>query len=414
MRINRMDQKKILFDRPDWPDLYSVPQEKGALFHLLSFHFPEQHLIVAYKRNHMEKQTQTEAESTSGVFADCQLGAGFDEEFFLLNFGTRLLTAFTDREILIDIALETLADFSQGKRIAIMSLDEQNKTLEIDGVFFQRQSSRPQMSFPVEKTVAGKWMSQKTVGVAPLILEGEVPLPAESGRPEDSQCLCLPLIGSSFRPVGLATIEIPAGRCFDFFEAQQLRVLSTALAVSLENTKLFSRVIHDSLTNLYTRRFYEIRVEEEIAKLRRNSGRLSIILFDLDQFKNINDSFGHLTGDEVLRQFAALMLDHVRKGYTLISRYGGEEFILLMPDARVEEALRLAERIVSLCASHEFGDGRRKIQMTVSGGVAFTDHTEAVSQTELFERADQALYEAKHSGRNRVVVWKNISAPYRM
>jgi len=155
-------------------------------------------------------------------------------------------------------------------------------------------------------------------------------------------------------------------------------------------------------------------VEEELAKLRRNRGHLSIILFDLDQFKNVNDSFGHLTGDEVLRRFAALMMDHVRKGSTLVSRYGGEEFILLMPDARVEEALHMAERITTLCADHEFGDDRRNIRMTVSGGVAFTDHTEAVSPTELFERADQALYQAKHSGRNRVVVWKNKSAPYRM
>lgn len=362
----------------------------------------------------MEKQMQAAARSTSGVFADCELGSGFDEEFFLLNYGTRLLTAFTDKDILIDIALETLADFSRGERVAVMSLDEQRKRLDIDGVFYQHQSSRPQMSFPVEETAAGKWMSRKTVGVAPLILEGGIPLPAESGRAGENQCLCLPLIGSSFRPVGLATIEIPADCRFDFFEAQQLRVLSTALAVSLENTKLFSRVIHDSLTNLYTRRFYEIRVEEELAKLRRNSGHLSIILFDLDQFKNINDSFGHLTGDEVLRRFAALMMDHVRKGSTLVSRYGGEEFIVLMPDARVEEALHLAERITSLCADHEFGVEQRKIRMTVSGGVAFTDHTQSVSPTDLFERADQALYEAKHGGRNRVVVWKNKSAPCRI
>ena len=362
----------------------------------------------------MEKKMQAAAKQPSGVFADCELGSGFDEEFFLLNFGTRLLTAFTDREILIDIALETLADFSRGQRIAILSFDEQNKTLDVDGVFYQHQSIRLNLSVPVEGTAAGKWISQKAVGVAPLTLEDGVPLPAESERAGENRCLCLPLIGSSFRPVGLATIEIPADCCFDFFEAQQLRVLSTALAVSLENAKLFSRVIHDSLTNLYTRRFYEIRVEEELAKLRRNSGHLSIILFDLDEFKNVNDSFGHLTGDEVLRRFAALMMNHVRKGSTLVSRYGGEEFILLMPDARVEEALHLAERITSLCAEHDFGDDLRKIRMTVSGGVAFTDYTEAVLPAELFERADQALYEAKHRGRNRVVVWKNKSAPHRI
>ncbi|MDD3250200.1 MAG: sensor domain-containing diguanylate cyclase [Smithellaceae bacterium] len=362
----------------------------------------------------MEKQIQAAAKQPSSVFADCELGSGFDEEFFLLNFGTRLLTSFTDRENLIDIALETLADFSRGQRIAILSLDESGKTLNVDGVFYQNQSGRPRVSFPVEGTVPGKWVSQKAVGVAPLLLEAEIPLPAEGGRTEGNQCLCLPLVGSCLRAVGLATIEIPADRCYGFFEAQQLRVLSTALAVSLENANLFSRVIHDGLTNLYTRRFYEIRIEEELAKLKRNNGHLSVILFDLDEFKKVNDSFGHMTGDEVLRRFATLMMDHARKGSTLVSRYGGEEFILLLPDSHVEEARHLAERITALCAEHDFGDDRRKIRITVSGGVAFTDHTQSVSPAEFFERADQALYEAKHKGRNCVVVWKNKSAPSRI
>jgi len=139
----------------------------------------------------MEKKMQAAAKQPSGVFADCELGSGFDEEFFLLNFGTRLLTAFTDREILIDIALETLADFSRGQRIAILSFDEQNKTLDVDGVFYQHQSIRLNLSVPVEGTAAGKWISQKAVGVAPLTLEDGVPLPAESERAGKTDvCAC--------------------------------------------------------------------------------------------------------------------------------------------------------------------------------------------------------------------------------
>ena len=250
-------------------------------------------------------------------------------------------------------------------------------------------------------------MFQKAVAVSPLTIESEVPLPAENGPSGEGQCLCLPLIGASFNVVGLATIEIPKAHQLTFFEMQQIRILSTVLAISLDNAKLFARVIHDGLTNLYTRRFYEIRVEEELAKLKRNRGCLSVILFDLDDFKKINDSFGHLMGDEVLRQFGMLVQDHVRKGSTLVCRYGGEEFILLMPDTQLDEAINLAHRVLALCSSYSFGNDARKIRVTVSGGVVFTDHTESLSPKELFQKADTALYEAKNSGRNRIVVWSD-------
>lgn len=338
------------------------------------------------------------------AFDACELGCEFDEQFFILNFGTRLLTAFTDKDILIDNALETLADFSRGKRVAIMSLDEKQEKLDVEGVFADFKPSRSNLSFPVRGTILEKVMFQKAVQVSSLTMACGIPLPAENGQDGDDQCLCLPLIGASFRVVGLATVAIPRDYRFTFFETQQLRILSTVLAVSLDNARLFSRVIHDSLTNLYTRRFYEIRVEEELSKLERNHGYLSIILFDLDHFKEINDSFGHLMGDEILRQFGALMQDSVRKGSTLISRYGGEEFVLLMPDARLDDAMATAQRINILCSNHIFGDESRKIHMTVSGGVACTNHTESLSPRDFFQKADSALYRAKEEGRNRVMV----------
>jgi len=338
---------------------------------------------------------------------DNALSSDSNEQLFILNFGTRLLTAFTDKEILVDIALETLADFSRGKRVAIMSLDNKEERLDVDGVYSPAGSARPKASFPVEGTVLEKRMSQKVMSVAPLCVENEVPLPAENGQAGANRCLCLPLLGASFRIVGLATIEIPERHQLSFLEQQQLKILSTVLAISLDNAKLFTRIIHDSLTNLYTRRFYEIRLEEELAKLKRNGGCLCIILLDLDHFKNVNDLLGHLMGDEVLRQFGTILQDHIRKGSTLVSRYGGEEFILLLPDARVEEAVALANRIKDLCSDHSFGDNDRKLRVTVSGGVAFTDATESLSPQDLFQRADTALYQAKRDGRNRIAVWEN-------
>jgi len=358
----------------------------------------------------MDDRLHPTEEPLSNVFSNCELDSDFNEQFFILNFGTRLLTAFTDKEILIDIALETLADFSRGKRVAILSLDDQQERLEVDGVFLESRSARRNTSFPVAGTVPEKVMLQKVVAIFPLALENDIPLPVENGPAGENKCLCLPLLGASFHVVGLATIEIGQDHRLTFFEMQQLRILSTVLAVSLDNAKLFARVIHDGLTGLYTRRFYEIRVEEELLKLKRNHGCLSVILFDLDDFKKVNDLFGHLMGDTILRQFGMLLQEHVRKGSTLVSRYGGEEFILLMPDAHLDEAVHLAHRIMTLCSSHPFGENASQIRMTVSGGVAFTDHTESLSPRDFFQRADTALYEAKNAGRNRIVVWKQTAA----
>jgi len=352
----------------------------------------------------MDKPLSPAKIPAAAAFSACELGSDYDEQFFILNFGTRLLTAFTDREILVDIALETLADFSRGERLAILSLDDKRENLESDGIFSNLRPSRPRVSFPVPGTFLEKVMLEKAVAVHPLVVEREVPLPVEDGPAGKEQCLCLPLVGASFRVVGLATVAVPADHPFTFFETQQLRILSTVLAVSLENARLFSRVITDSLTGLYTRRFYEIRLEEELYKLKRRHGCLSLIMFDLDDFKKVNDSFGHLAGDDVLRQFGRLMQEHTRKGSTLVSRYGGEEFTILMPDARLEEAVALAHRIMNLCANSVFGDETRPIRLTVSGGVACTDSTESLDPKAFFSRADAALYKAKNEGRNRIVI----------
>ncbi len=336
---------------------------------------------------------------------DNALSSTSNEQMFILNYGTRLLTAFTDKEILVDIALDTLADFARGERVALMSLDPEKKRLCVEGVYSPAGMTRPKTFFPIDGTVIEKRLAQKVMSVAPLVVVDDVPLPAENAPAGDHQCLCLPLVGASFRVVGLATIEIPQAHPFTFLEQQELKILSVVLAVSLDNADLFARIISDSLTHLYTRRFYDIRVEEELAKLKRNGGCLSVILLDLDHFKAINDVFGHLTGDDVLRQFGTLLKENVRKGSTLVSRYGGEEFILLLPGAHLDEALTLANRIKDLCVEHNFGDENRPVHVTVSGGVAVTDDTESISPQELFQRADTALYSAKRDGRNRVAAW---------
>jgi diguanylate cyclase (GGDEF)-like protein len=159
---------------------------------------------------------------------------------------------------------------------------------------------------------------------------------------------------------------------------------------------------HDDLTGTYNRRFFMQLLEEERARVQRSGEPFAVALFDLDHFKSINDRFGHLTGDSVLRDFCKLVQVNMRTT-DRFARFGGEEFVLLMPATTTAEAACVAvERIRAAAASKEWGDQLAGHAVTVSAGVAIYRAEEPLE--ELLGRADASLYDAKRSGRNRFAV----------
>ena len=156
----------------------------------------------------------------------------------------------------------------------------------------------------------------------------------------------------------------------------------------------------DALTGIYNRRHLQQQLELEISRVRRYGGALSLIVFDLDHFKRVNDGYGHLAGDAVLR-FVAERVSHAIRDLDVFARYGGEEFCLALPATQGDGAVQLAERLRRML-EHEPADvDGTLIPFTVSLGVSEMTpdiHTPA----ELFERADRALYQSKAAGRNRV------------
>ncbi|MBF0422187.1 MAG: GGDEF domain-containing response regulator [Magnetococcales bacterium] len=152
----------------------------------------------------------------------------------------------------------------------------------------------------------------------------------------------------------------------------------------------------DSLTGLYMRRIFEAVFSLEIAKLQRKASPLSVILFDIDHFKQVNDTFGHHAGDEVLRETADLLKKYRRKSDMFV-RFGGEEFLLLLPGALEGKAMEIASRLRGALVEHRFPEVGR---VTASFGVATTIR----NPRQLISRADHALYLAKRSGRDCVVL----------
>lgn len=158
--------------------------------------------------------------------------------------------------------------------------------------------------------------------------------------------------------------------------------------------------ITDPLTGVFNRRTFIELAERELARSRRDATSLSLMILDLDHFKQVNDTYGHLVGDEVLVAFTGLIKDRARRG-DLVVRYGGEEFCVLLPATSLPAAVALAERIRAATAATALT--ARPLKITVSVGVTAYGGAPGVTLGTLLERADEALYRAKHEGRNRVV-----------
>ncbi len=156
----------------------------------------------------------------------------------------------------------------------------------------------------------------------------------------------------------------------------------------------------DGLTQIFNRRYFNEALEREVNRSKRYTRILSLIAFDLDHFKTINDTYGHLVGDSVLRVMASAVKPRLRRE-DIFARTGGEEFAVLLPEIGREGALVIAEKIRSIAQGTPIKHEQEQIHCTVSLGVATLE--DDASPEELYKRADERLYEAKQSGRNRVV-----------
>ncbi len=157
----------------------------------------------------------------------------------------------------------------------------------------------------------------------------------------------------------------------------------------------------DFLTGLPNRRVLEMRLRENVDRSNRYGTKFSLVIFDIDLFKHVNDQYGHLTGDRILKAIAALLGEHMRSS-DFLARYGGEEFVMILPETDDERAERMSERIRAHVESATFKNGSDVISLTISAGVGEVLQPKDTDDN-LFERVDAALYEAKQSGRNKVV-----------
>ncbi len=184
------------------------------------------------------------------------------------------------------------------------------------------------------------------------------------------------------------------------FAVIALTIVSIVYTVNIFQSRLEEMASTDKLTGLGNRSTFEIVFKQAIARFERTPAPFSLILIDIDHFKSINDSFGHLAGDDVLKKFA----DHIRtqtRQSDILCRWGGEEFVILAPECGLNDAVRLADNIRQSVLEQRFIENMPDHEITISAGVAEIRTNESSEQ--IISRADNALYTAKQNGRNRVV-----------
>jgi diguanylate cyclase (GGDEF)-like protein len=179
--------------------------------------------------------------------------------------------------------------------------------------------------------------------------------------------------------------------------------LSLALNNALAHERLQRLAAIDALTGVYNRRFGMARLHEEFGRAVRQTVPLGVLMFDIDHFKSVNDTYGHLVGDRVLSRIAKLSRSVMREGDIMV-RYGGEEFLAVLPAASRDDIRSVGERLRRLVAEASVKDGDQSISVTISIGGTSYPEIDVQGEQELVKLADEALYAAKESGRNRLIV----------
>jgi diguanylate cyclase (GGDEF)-like protein len=182
-------------------------------------------------------------------------------------------------------------------------------------------------------------------------------------------------------------------------ELEELRIASVQVSAMIENARLFSLATRDSLTGLLRRAVFEERLATESERSLRDQNKFSVLLIDIDNFKKVNDTYGHPAGDQVLRTIAGVLRDNSRK-IDIVARYGGEEFAVLLPSTDRTGAMLVAEKLRSAVAALGIQIQGHSLQPTISIGV--TTCRGDLSIDKIVQQSDNALYSAKHAGKNRV------------
>jgi diguanylate cyclase (GGDEF)-like protein len=181
-------------------------------------------------------------------------------------------------------------------------------------------------------------------------------------------------------------------------------------AIAVENSRLYRMATLDRMTGLYVHHYFQERLIEEIKRVERSNVPLTLLMADLDHFKSVNDTYGHYQGDIILKGTARIIHQNIRS-FDIASRYGGEEFAIILTETGIDEAYIIAERLRKKIESEVYNNEVTDISVTISIGLAQYDSKIDKSSVDLIKRSDSALYLAKRRGGNLTVRYRDPRDP---
>ena len=310
--------------------------------------------------------------------------------------------------------LESLADFvtsralqiAEAERSSLMVIDEKTQELVLKGAKGIEKDKLASFKMKVGQFISG-WVVKQ--GEALLVRDIDDD-PRFKSAPKNTyktkSFISLPL-KTEQHVVGVMNVtdKFAAMKVFTEEDLRYLQLLAHQTVIQIENIrlceKLASLAVTDALTGVYNHRFFQEQISQEIQRARRYGHQLSLLIFDIDNFKSYNDHYGHLEGDRVLKRVSAAARKCVRT-VDMVCRYGGDEFVVILPATNVHGAKFVAEKIRESVELMELvvKEKNSEIKVTVSGGVAA--YAEGMQKEELVAGADRQLYHAKTDGGNRI------------
>ena len=316
---------------------------------------------------------------------------------------TRALAAILDIHELLKEVLNVAKETLRVRKCRILLVDQSNKSLAIYAELAEKKNT----IFNPPRAVSERIPGDITTHMAATYSERLI-----IGQDKSTRVLELPLI-SHAKVLGLLQIEPPDNQSYPDKERKNFTILANAAAVAIDNALLHMKMqeltVIDELTGLYNFRYFGNKLSDEIRRADRYHQPLSILMVDVDHFKQINDTQGHQTGNIILQEIVSLIKRSVRD-VDIVARYGGEEFVVLLPQTEMKNATIIAERMRRTIEKSYFtnSQGQRDIRATVSIGVAIYPD-ENISSEQLMEKVDKAMYYSKREGRNRVTKASDLS-----
>lgn len=333
-----------------------------------------------------------------------------------INDLTQLISSTLDPKELLYRIVKRIAEIMPVTRCSIIRIDWLHKYAHVVACFETPNLTAIKLSLKKYPEIEEALLNKKPVIVRDIASDPLMASVRDIIAPLGIRSiLVMPII---FEEKVIGTLFLRTSRTQHEFSEKEIRLLKTisdASANTLHNAFLFAQIedektrleklaITDYLTGIYNIRYFYHRIIEEFSRSERYVLPISCLMLDIDFFKKINDSYGHKTGDVVLKEFSLLLKKHVRKS-DVLARYGGEEFIVMLPQTTASGAIAEAERIRNAVKVHKFKSLKHQIGITVSIGIAAFPNTKIKTHDELISASDDALYEAKKSGRDRVIVF---------